>query len=110
VGDAGPVHFPGCKDLTQLILPGTNVSDVGLAHFKYCKNLTILSLDRTQVTDVGLAHFKGMPLTKLRIDNTGITDSAARHVAGGHPSDPEENYQGPGYLPRDEECPSGNPA
>jgi hypothetical protein len=74
VSDAGLVHFQDCKDLSKLNLAGTRVSDVGVAHFKNCKNLTHLHLDHTQVGDAGLAQFKGMPLTVLWIDKTGITD------------------------------------
>jgi Leucine-rich repeat (LRR) protein len=72
--DVGLAHFKDCKDLTGLALAGTRVSDVGLALFKDRKSLRFLNLDHTQVGDAGLAHFKDMPLTRLWIDNTGITD------------------------------------
>jgi formylglycine-generating enzyme required for sulfatase activity/uncharacterized membrane protein len=74
VSDAGLIHFKDCKALTELNLAGTRVSVVGLTHFKDCKNLENLHLDGTQVGDAGLAQLKGMPLTVLWIDNTGITD------------------------------------
>ncbi len=76
VGDAGMVHFRDCKALTDLYLARTKVSDAGLVNFKDCKNLQALYLDHTQVGDAGLAQFKGMPLGKLAIDHTGITDLA----------------------------------
>jgi hypothetical protein len=74
VGDAGLIPFHDCKDLTFLNLSWTKVSDAGRAHFKDSKNLTHLHFDNTQVGDAGLAYFKGMRLTVLSIDNTGITD------------------------------------
>jgi Leucine-rich repeat (LRR) protein len=74
VGDAGMVHFQDCKALTDLRLARTNVSDAGLVNFKGCKNLKLLYLDYAPVGDAGLAQFKGMPLRKLAIDSTGITD------------------------------------
>jgi uncharacterized membrane protein len=74
ITDAGLALFESCKQLTQLELSGTSITDAGLAHFTDCKNLTVLYLDGTKVSDAGLAHFKGMPLTHLWINNTGITD------------------------------------
>jgi formylglycine-generating enzyme required for sulfatase activity len=74
VGDAGLIHFHDCKDLTFLNLSWNKVSDAGLAHFKDSKNLTHLHFDNTQVGDAGLAYFKGVRLTVLSIDHTGITD------------------------------------
>jgi serine/threonine protein kinase len=74
VSDAGLAHFKDCKNLTSLLLGDTRVGDAGLIHFKDCKALTRLYLHGTKVTDRGLAQFKGMPLTLLWIDNTGITD------------------------------------
>ena len=50
------------------------MSDAGLAHFKDCKNLDSLQINSTRASDAGLAHFKGMPLRRLVINNTGITD------------------------------------
>ena len=76
VGDAGMVHFQGCKALMNLGLARTKVGDVGLVHFKDCKNLTYLWLDHAPVGDAGLAQLKGIPLRKLYINNTAITDLA----------------------------------
>jgi uncharacterized membrane protein len=77
VSDAGLAHFKDCKKLTYLQLDYTRVSDAGLAHFKDCKALTHLFLEGTQASDAGLAYFKSMPLMRLRISNTGITDLIA---------------------------------
>jgi serine/threonine protein kinase len=74
VGSAGMVHFQDCKALASLNLADTKVSNAGLAHFKDCKNLKRLYLDGTQVDDAGLSQFKDMPLRRLAIDRTGITD------------------------------------
>jgi hypothetical protein len=74
VTDRGLVHFQDCKDVTYLNLAYTQVSDAGLANFKDCKNLTDLNLGATRASDAGLAHFKNMPLMRLWIYNTDITD------------------------------------
>ena len=74
VSDVGLAHFKDCQDLTILDLNNTKVADEGLAYFKDCKNLTHLLLGKTQVSDAGLAKFKGMPLSVLWIEHTGITD------------------------------------
>ena len=74
VTDAGLAHLKGCKALTELILPYTQLSGAGLEHLKDCKNLIHLHIDQTSVGDAGFAHVKGMPLKKLSIESTGITD------------------------------------
>jgi WD40 repeat protein len=74
VGDAGLANFKDCKNLARLAVGGTLVSDAGLIPFKDCKALTQLILYGTKVSDAGLANFKGVPLTQLWIENTGITD------------------------------------
>jgi formylglycine-generating enzyme required for sulfatase activity len=74
VSDAGLAPFQGCKNLVCLSLHATQVSDAGLAYFKDCKALRHLNLAGTQVSDAGLAHLRGMSLTVLAIEHTGVTD------------------------------------
>jgi formylglycine-generating enzyme required for sulfatase activity len=74
VTDGGLAHFKDCHDLTILDLNNTKVTDRGLAHFNNCKALTHLLVGRTKVSDACLAYFKGMPLSLLWIEHTGITD------------------------------------
>jgi formylglycine-generating enzyme required for sulfatase activity/serine/threonine protein kinase len=74
VSDAGLSYFKDCKDLRELYLWNTKLTDAGLIHFKDCKGLTHLALNGTSVNDAGLVQFKGMPLRKLWIGNTAITD------------------------------------
>jgi hypothetical protein len=74
VRDTGLANFEDCKNLTHLDLWATRVSDVGLTAFKDRKNLKRLELGSTKVSDAGLGNFRGMALTKLSIDHTGVTD------------------------------------
>jgi serine/threonine protein kinase len=74
VTDAGLAHFKDCKNLTALSVAETGVSNAGLVHFKDCKNLTVLDIVCPRVSDAGLRQFKGIPLTVLKINKTGITD------------------------------------
>src|SRR5205807_1717360 len=73
--DGGLANFKDCKNLTDLILEGTQVGDTGLAHFKGCIDLMALNLHATQVSDAGLAHFKECKsLSDISISDTQITD------------------------------------
>jgi formylglycine-generating enzyme required for sulfatase activity len=74
VTDAGLIHLKGCKRLNWLALASTKLSDAGLVRVSDCKNLTFLGLGDTQVTDAGLASIKGLPLKKVEIWDTRITD------------------------------------
>jgi eukaryotic-like serine/threonine-protein kinase len=65
--------FKDCKNLTELALPGTQVSDAGLAQFKGCKQLTYLLLNNTQVSDAGLESLKDCKdLKYLFLQNTKV--------------------------------------
>jgi uncharacterized membrane protein len=69
VSDAGLAHFKDCKNLTVLILSGTQVSDAGLDHFKDCKNLTSLNLQKTKVTAAKVEELKkAFPMCKIEHD------------------------------------------
>jgi serine/threonine protein kinase/Leucine-rich repeat (LRR) protein len=74
VDDANLAHLADLKSLTSVELGYTQISDEALTWFKDCKALTRLYLHGTQVSDAGLADLKGLPLTLLWIDATGITD------------------------------------
>jgi hypothetical protein len=83
VGDAGLAVFRGCKNLRVIALNGTRVGDSGLAAFKDCKSLIILGLDRTQVSDEGLAYFNQCKaLTELELTGTQVSDAGLAHFAG----------------------------
>ncbi|WP_238389256.1 leucine-rich repeat domain-containing protein [Urbifossiella limnaea] len=84
VGDAGLVHFKGCKKLTALQLRGTPVTDAGLAHFEDCKELQVLNLGWTRVGDAGLAHFKDCKNLKGLALNWAaeVTDAGLAHFKG----------------------------
>jgi Leucine-rich repeat (LRR) protein len=74
VTDEGLACLTDRKELNVLSLAETKVTDAGLAHLKDCKHLLELYLDGTKAGDTGLANFKGIDLTLLSIQNTGITD------------------------------------
>jgi hypothetical protein len=74
VTDAGLANLKDCGKMSVLELEETQVTDAGLAHLKDCKALAELSLGGTKAGDAGLANFKGMPLRRLSIHNTAITD------------------------------------
>jgi formylglycine-generating enzyme required for sulfatase activity len=74
VTDAGLAHFKGCKNLGKLDLHSAPITGAGLVHFKDCKQLIVLSLANTKTRNAGLAHIRVMPLKRLLIHNTDITD------------------------------------
>jgi len=75
VTDAGLATFRNCRNLTYLVLQGTNVSNEGLVHFKDCLELSGLNLSFTTVGDAGLANFKNCnKLNTLALGATRATD------------------------------------
>ncbi|MDB5344876.1 MAG: prkC 3 [Schlesneria sp.] len=80
LSDAGLAHFQDCKDLTWINLAGTKVTGPGLIYLKDCTRLTYLHLDRTQVGDAGTAHFKELKnLTSFDLSHTPLGDAGLAH-------------------------------
>ena len=70
-------------NVTQVLLPHSEIGDAGLERLKVLTQLKELWLDGTQVTDAGLKHLEG--LTRLRcltLDNTQVTDAGLKHLHG----------------------------
>ena len=83
ITDEGMVALKGMKGLTSLELSGIKgLTGSGLAHLAGAKDLARLLLVHTDVDDAALAHLSG--LTKLRdvtLHQTAVTDAGIRHLA-----------------------------
>jgi serine/threonine-protein kinase len=76
VTDKGMENLTGLTGLTDLALPGTQVTDDGLAHLQEATQLGRLELTSLKVTDAGLARFKDLSkLTELHASGTNLGDN-----------------------------------
>ncbi len=106
ISDEGLIHFRDVPQLLTLSLSNTKVTDRGLVHLATLKNLQYLKLSGTQVTDVGLAQLAGqtklndlclsstqingsgfvhlgrIPLRRLDLNNTKLSDSGVANLRG----------------------------
>jgi hypothetical protein len=83
VSDSGLVHLQGLTQLKVLRLNDTQVSNAGLTHFQGLMQLIALSLDNTQISDAGLAHLRGLTqLHVLGLANTQVNDAGLVHLQG----------------------------
>jgi Leucine Rich Repeat (LRR) protein len=104
VTGSGLVHVRGFALLHYVVLSGTALDDDGLKHLNDLPLLDHLDLDRTRVTDAGLSHLTrfralrsldlrgtaigdqgiralaGLPLTSLKLGDTGVTDTGLEYL------------------------------
>jgi serine/threonine protein kinase len=81
VSDAWLANLKDCKNLSDLRLPGTQLTDAGLDNLKDCKALATIDLSGTPVTDAGLARLKNFPvLAGLLLYYTSVTDAGLVHL------------------------------
>jgi hypothetical protein len=83
VTDQGLAHLGGMKKLTHLDLEDTGITDRGIEALASLDSLQHLSLDSTSVTDRGFARLAEIlpGLTSLHADDTELTDDGLRHLA-----------------------------
>ena len=105
VGNAGLAHLADMTNMVGLDLRSTQVTDQGLQHLHRMTELELLYLSNTQVTaaslqqlrqfpqlrDLAIAgtqiadddvrHLQGLPLKRLNLTHTTITDAAMKHIA-----------------------------
>ncbi len=81
VTDTGVEHIAKLTALKRLSLLGCRVTNEGLAHLASLASLTDLDLGRNQgVSDEGLPYLTGLPLTKLNLGGTAVSDAGAEHL------------------------------
>lgn len=71
--------------LAWLNLFNTEVTDAGLAHLAGWKTLRYLDLNTTRVTDAGIPSLRGLPLTRLVLASTRVTDDGLATVRAAVP-------------------------
>jgi WD40 repeat protein/Leucine-rich repeat (LRR) protein len=76
ITDQGLALLPGWPALRRLDLASCKVTDAGMRHLAGVSKLSSLALDHTPVGDAGVAHLRGLPLRKLTLSYTGVTDKA----------------------------------
>lgn len=82
ITNAGIEHVKKVRNLSALVLQGTNVSDEGVREIATIGSLTGIGLADTPITDTALEHLKQLPnLTSLNINITNISDNGLKHVA-----------------------------
>ena len=69
-------HLGRLRNLTHFKAGHSGFTDEWMPHIAQLKNVTDLSLIGAGITDAGLVHLKNLPLTELRLDQTGVTDAA----------------------------------
>jgi WD40 repeat protein/Leucine-rich repeat (LRR) protein len=82
ITDAGLRHLQSCRRLQSLVLAMTRISDAGLRHLAETSQLESLDLGHTRIGDAGLAHLRDLPLRKLILSSTSITDAGMEVVGG----------------------------
>lgn len=75
VTDAELVHLENIRDVTSLILEGTQITDAGLAHVQHMESLETLWLRNCNISDEGIVHIRNLTnLKELMLGNTRVTD------------------------------------
>ncbi len=74
-------HLKGLNDLRILELNKTAISDGGLAHLSGLMRLKQLQLRFTNVSGAGLRHLTSLPLERLDLSHTFLSDDAVASLA-----------------------------
>jgi WD40 repeat protein/Leucine-rich repeat (LRR) protein len=80
--DAGLRHLQGLRRLQALVLAMVPISDAGLRHLAGLSRLETLDLSFTRISDAGLAHLRDLPLRKLVLSSTSVTDDGMEVIGG----------------------------
>ncbi len=75
VGDASVRQFPDMTQLTVLFADGTQIGDPGVKALAQIRSLRDVFMAGTQLTDVGVGYLARLPLERLDLGRTGITDA-----------------------------------
>lgn len=81
ITDDGVASLRWMTEMRQLQLDNTLVSDKGLTHLKDMKFVYNLWLNGTQVTDNGLGALAHMPLDRLELSNTKVSDASIKTIS-----------------------------
>jgi hypothetical protein len=78
--DAGLKHLAGLKQLQTLTIERTHVTGIGLQHLHELRRLDSLSLWGCTITDDGLRYLKGLPISRLDLGKTPISDAGTARL------------------------------
>ncbi len=83
--DADLAHVQLLSKLEVLDVASSSITDAGIGRLRGLRELSTVGLDRTQVTDASLLVLKGLPLRRLVLNYTQVTDTGLEHL-GKHPT------------------------
>ena len=73
--DQAITHLLELKQLINLDLGHTKITDAGASQLEKMTQLKSLNLSRTEITDKTLEHLQSLPLQRLYIESTNVSDA-----------------------------------
>lgn len=80
-GDEECVHIARMRQLKTLNVSGTRISSRGVQEIASLKHLKVFEASNTAIDLEGVAALRNLPIEKLNLNRTEISDEALRHIA-----------------------------